>query len=837
MRIIKISILGWVLILILSACSSTKYLKDNQYLLRDNKIQLDNKNIDKAELKGYAKQLPNRRILGWPMYVSLYNMVNPVKEAERDVKRQAKLKEKNKKRLEKGKPPKEDPFYFSRWWKNSVGEAPVIYDSHSIKESEISMKGYLRNVGYYYSQIEDSVIFDERNRTVIVKYYIEEGAPYRYLSFKRSISDPRIESLLENASLKWPQKETAFNAYKLDDLRYKLSDVLRDDGYFGFGPDQVTFFADTLKKSKQVKVDMKIFPNEIQKDTIAETATFPVSVFKNVNVVNYPYQLDLMKDKNLKTIYFGADSLSFDYYGRMEYKPFLVHRRLDVLKDSLYRQSDVARSIRAINALGIFKSVQFKITPNDQQKLNDSIQDLDVELQLSPAVKQSYSIDLEGYTSSGTIGTGLIFTYQHRNLFKRAIYLNLSVNGKLESIRSNLENSANLLAYEYGISSSLRFPRFFSPFNLYKFNNRFFPSTIFNFNYTFKNRTEYVRQTSSLGYGYSWTTPKKIRHNLNPIDFYLTEFKEIDFEYLQYLIDKNLYDQYFDHVIPAGNYSIAYSNQNIKQLKNFFYLNFRIEVAGNLFTLANKLVNAPQKGSGDLYIQVIEAIAYDNIPDSLQQDFVEHYQDSLNQFGPNYYTFNGLLYNQYFKSDIDYRYNWFFNKNLNLVCRFFGGLIIPYGNTDFSPIEKQYFVGGSNDLRAWYARSVGPGAYVLDEQTLQLKNYYQHGDIKLLTNIELRHTILWRFKGALFADIGNVWNLKENKSFPNGKFQLDRFYNQLAVGVGYGIRLDLSFFILRFDLAFKIHDPSIKGNTKWVYSQGDSYYKTPVLNFGIGYPF
>ena len=812
-------------------------MKDDQYLLRDNKIGLNNKNIDKAELKGYAKQTPNRRILGWPMYVALYNMVNPIKEAERDLKRYDKLIAKNKKRQEKGKPPKEDPFYFSRWWKNSVGEAPVIYDPYSNLESEKSMKGYLRNVGYYYSQIVDSATFDQKKRTVTVTYHIDEGIPYRYLSFDRNISDSRIESILNESSLKWPMKDATFNAYKLDDLRYNLSDALQNEGYFGFGPEQVTFFADSLKKSYQVKVDMKLFPDEMAKDTLTEVTAFPISVLKDVNIVNYPYQLDLMKPQNLETTFFGADSLSFDYYGKMEYKPLLVHRRLDVLKDSLYRQKDVARSIRSISALGIFKSVHFKITPAIRQDLNDSIQDLEVELQLSPAVKQSYSIDLEGYTSSGTIGTGLIFTYQHKNLFKRAIYFNLSVNGKLENITSNLENSENILAYEYGINTTLRFPRFFSPFKLYKFNNRFFPSTIVNFNYTFKNRTEYVRQTSSLGYGYSWTTPKRLRHNLNPIDFYLTEFKEIDFEYLQYLIDKNLYDQYFDHVIPAGNYSVAYSNQNLKVLKNFFYVNLRVEFAGNLFTLANKLVNAPQKGSGDLYIQVIEAIANDNLPDSLRQEFIDKSRDSLNQFGPKYYTFNGLLYNQYFKSDIDYRYNWVFNKNLNLVCRVFGGLIIPYGNTEFSPIEKQYFVGGSNDLRAWYARSVGPGAYVLDEQTLQLKNYYQHGDIKLLTNIELRHTLVWRFKGAFFADIGNVWNLNRNESFPDGKFEFNSFYKQLAFGAGYGVRLDLSFFILRFDLAFKFHDPSIQGKTKWVYNQGDSYYKNPVLNFGIGYPF
>jgi len=125
----------------------------------------------------------------------------------------------------------------------------------------------------------------------------------------------------------------------------------------------------------------------------------------------------------------------------------------------------------------------------------------------------------------------------------------------------------------------------------------------------------------------------------------------------------------------------------------------------------------------------------------------------------------------------------------------------------------------------------------MDEQTMQLRNYYQHGDIKLMGNIELRHQLLWRLKGAFFADIGNIWNLYSNESFPNGQFKFDQFYNQLAFGAGYGLRFDFTFFVIRFDLAFKLYDPSINSDNKWVYSQGNYYYKRPILNFGIGYPF
>lgn len=827
------------LLIFLSSCSPTKYLKENQYILKENKIVLHNKNIDKSEVKNYSKQQPNRAILGFPFYVSLYNMVDPVKEAQRDIRRSQKEKIENKKRQEKGKKIKEDPFYLSRWWRKTVGEAPVIYDRFSIDESEIAMKAYLRNLGYYEASISDTVRIHRNSQKVIVEYHINEGKPIKINEFIRVVEDHRLDSLIEAGGAEFEMDSShLFNAYKIDDIRYGLSEYLQNNGYFGFGPDQVIFYADTTEKTRKVDLEMKLFNTSSDRETLLNNSNFPVYYFDKISVMNYPYNLEYLKSSPIQTEYFGENSIAFKYYDQLTFKPYLLQRRVDIKEDSIFRQQDIARSVRSINGLGIFKSVHFKVTPSPKTSSDSLVRYLNCEIQLSPATKQSYTIDLEGYTSSGTIGTGLKFTYVHKNLFKRAIYFNLSLNGKLERFTSNLNTGINgVVAYEYGVNSTLRFPKFFSPFRLYKFNNRYFPNTLLNVNYTYKDRSEYIRQTSSLSFGYSWSTPSGIKHNLNPIDFYLTEFRDIQYNYLIYLIDKNLYDQYFDHVIPAGNYSIFYSNQKVNTLKNFFLVNMKVEFAGNFVSLVDKVVGSQKSGSGDLYIKVIEAFAQENIVDSLQEEYINNIRDSLNLYGPSFYTFNGILYNQYFKSDIDLRYNWIFTKNISLIARFFGGTIFPYGNTDFSPVEKQYFMGGSNDLRAWWARSIGPGSYVLDEQTLQLKNYYQNGDIKLLANIELRHNILWRINGALFADIGNIWNFKDNPSFPDGQFKFDSFYKQLALGVGYGFRFDFSFFIIRFDLAFKLRDPSINSPNKWVYSQGDKYYKAPILNFGIGYPF
>ena len=825
---------------VLNSCSPTKYLKENQYILKKNNISVDDKRIDKSEVKNYSDQTPNRSILGFLFYVSLHNMVNPDKEAERDVKRAKKLKERNKKRAIKGKKPKDNPFYLSRWWKNTVGDKPVIFQKSSVISSTVSMKVYLSNLGFYEAMIKDSIEYIEKRRTVNVDYYITAGTPYTVKKFRQNIEDERIDSLVRIVSMSGFVEDTLllFNAYELDDLRYNISKRLQNEGYYGFGPDQVVFFADTNQNTHETEIDLEVFRNSMTEDSVYRNSKFPVYRFNNLSVTNYPYELYKMKFLKRKETHISEDSITFRYYDKLTFRPFLLQRRVDLHKDSLYRQSDISRSLRGINGLGIFRAVHFKITPSERMEGDSLVRYLDCDIQLTPATKQSYTIDLEAYTSSGTIGTGLKFTYVHRNLFKRAIYFNLSVNGKFERFASDLNASdGSMNAYEYGFNTIIRFPQFFSPFRLHKFNNKYFPNTVISINYTYKDRVEYIRQTSSPSFGYNWSTPKGIRHSLNPVDFYLTEFRDIQYDYLQYLIDKNLYDQYFDHVIPAGNYSLYYSSQKYNTSKDFFLVNLNFELAGNLVTLGKEVFKAKKTGSGDLYIQVIEAYAFETLPIDEREEYIERVRDSMNTYMPNYYTFAGLLYNQYLKTDIDLRYTWFFSENISLTARSYSGIIIPYGNTDFSPIEKQYFVGGSNDLRAWWARSIGPGAYVLDEQTLQLKNYYQNGDIKILSNLELRHNILWRLNGALFVDMGNIWNIYENPSFPDGMFKFNTFYKQLAIGAGYGIRFDFGFFIIRFDLAYKLRDPSIPSSNKWVYSQGNRYYKRPILNFGIGFPF
>lgn len=838
----KLCIYLCLLLLVLSACSPTKYLKKGEYLLQNNTVSVPNKAIDKSEVLTYCKQKPNRTILAYPIYAALYNMVNPQKEAEKEKQRRIKEAQTRKKRIQKGKTPrKKRPFYLRKWWREKIGEKPIVYNEELTKQSKKNILAYMCNLGYYDAEVSHYLNYRHKRKRVKVHYNIKANKLYTINIFDKNIPDARIDSIIEQMP-EWQQFESgqAFNSIKIDALRYNISQTLQNNGYYDFGPNQVVFYADSNQNSKQVNVNLQLL-RASDSGYVALDTILPIAFISDLNILSYPYDLSDLDKKTLSQQTYGEDSLSFLHYDELYFKPHILHRRMEFKKGDVFSQHKIRRTAFYINSLGIFNAVNIKYKNDTTLRTSKAItMPLLVDINLMPRDKQMYTVDVEGYTSSGILGTALKFSYGHINLFKRAISFKLELKGKLERSAEYqiVEQSSNLYAYEYGAHSSLRFPSFFSPFKLRQFNKRYFPATNVSVDYNQKSRFEYTRETSSVGFGYSWSTPKGLKHFLNPVDFYFTRFNAIKSNYLDYLVSKNLMARYFDHVLTAGNYSIFYNSKQNEQQNSYFSINFRFEMAGNLLNAMQSILKSPKKGRGDLNYELNKAYVEDSYPANEQQYILDSLTFAMNASNPHYYTFDGVLYYQYLKGDIDFRYYWNLGKHVSIAGRFFSGVIFPYGNTKkMTPIERQYFVGGSNDMRAWWVRSLGPGAYRLNKSESQINNFYQSGDIKLLGSLELRHDLVWLIKGALFADVGNVWDMFPNENIPEGVFKPDSFYKQLAIGAGYGLRFDLSFFVIRFDLAFKLRDPSLKGESKWVRAYDDKNLRKPVFNFGIGYPF
>jgi outer membrane protein assembly factor BamA len=300
---------------------------------------------------------------------------------------------------------------------------------------------------------------------------------------------------------------------------------------------------------------------------------------------------------------------------------------------------------------------------------------------------------------------------------------------------------------------------------------------------------------TNVSFGYDWRQSETISHQLFPIDINFVDIipsPEFE-EELEKEPNDRIRNQYTDHLIVALNYSFVYNNQKLSRFQNFFYYRGNLEPAGNLLQLFYSLFGT-KKDTTD------------------------------------YYTILGIRYSQYFRTDHDLRYFYFLDKSNSLAMRFYFGIGIPYGNEVVLPLEKGFYGGGANGIRAWALRLLGPGSYNNPDDFFD-----RSGDLHLEANLEYRFTIYKFFKGAAFADVGNVWLLKENESYPGGEFKFNSFAREIAIGTGLGARFDFDFFVFRLDFAAKTRDPSFPAGQRWVIK--DLQFRDIIVNFAIGYPF
>ena len=299
----------------------------------------------------------------------------------------------------------------------------------------------------------------------------------------------------------------------------------------------------------------------------------------------------------------------------------------------------------------------------------------------------------------------------------------------------------------------------------------------------------------TASFGYNWRSTNTLEHFLTPIN--LNTVKVLPSKIFAFLLDletnQRIKDQYTDHLIFGLNYALIFNNQNVKKSNDFFYLKFDIETSGNLLSLFN---NTPLITESNNYHEII-----------------------------------GIRYAQYVKFQFDIRFYHYFRSHNVLAMRLMYGQGIAYGNSVDMPFEKSFYAGGANGMRGWHFRGLGPGEF---------NNSYGYdmehiGDLQIESNIEYRFPIYGMLKGAIFSDLGNIWTLSDNQSFPGGQFKFDKFYKQLALDAGFGIRLDFSFFLIRLDVAAPLCDPAYPEANRWRISK--LQWDDVVWNFGIGYPF
>ncbi len=821
---------------LLCCCSPAKKLAEGEFLLNKNVVVNKNGTVDKSDMESYIKQKPNRKFIFWRMYLHIYNSVDRVKLDQLKMQRIARRESTNSSRMEKynrinakrevkGKKKltvklkKKEPFIFREWWL-SIGEPPVIHDSMLTKKSVRQVKLLLNNKGFFNSTVKDSVPVPKKKK--VAQYYVvQEGIPYTIRNLSYEIKDDQLNYyVLADASGSLIKRGINYDVDVLQKERDRITNQLRNNGYFYFSKEYIYFEVDSALGTHEVDITLGVknplVKVEGEKDSVREAA-------HERFYINSVY-IHTDHDPKIKTAdrdtFFSSDStIHLLYTGQLFSKPRLLTDAMFISKGELYQQRHADQTYRRLSELKLFRSVQVQFTPISNDKLN-------CHIYLSNIPKQFFSVETEGTNTSGTLGIAGNIVYQNKNIFKAGEILEVKIKGALEvqkktktkkdeAIFSGTENVIPFNTLEMGGEVNLRVPRFLTPFriNSAKSNNA---KTNFMSSYNYQLRPgNYGRSISNLSFGYSWKETVTKQHVINPMEFNLVNI-DITSPELDTIINstKDLFlkNSYSDHFTLGSRYAFIFNNQEIRKKKNFSYFRFGAEGAGNamrgIFSLIDK--NTP----------------LDHYPDTLYKP-----NGAIDTIEKNY-TIEHIRFSQYVRFDFDYRYYKLLSDNDKLVFRFAVGVGKPFYNLRELPLEKSFFGGGPNSLRAWQARTLGPGGYA-DSTGDNIAD--KIGDNKIEANFEYRFNVIKALNAALFIDAGNIWLRKKYSSYPNAEFTGSKFIGQIAIGAGLGFRFDFNFFIIRLDYALKLRDPALPSDDRW--TMGKQPLNDGVLNFGIGYPF
>ena len=769
------------------SCSTTKYVRDNEYLLSKVNVKVDDKNISSGELNQNIKQKPNIKILGiWKFHLGLYN-----------------LSGKNKKKgINK--------------WLSRIGEEPVIYEDYQTQRSKVQLGIYLRKKGYYNATIEDTVIF--RRKKAKLKFKITAGEPYRFRNIYDEKADLPRNFISSYQNLKEISDSSLIRQYLVADSvnseiktgqnvdsdilgkeRDRISKVMKNKGYFNFSKEYIHFMMDSVGKDHQMDVFVGIKKPQASnverkyriRSIIVNSDYDPKPVLLNDSI--YLSKLDTL----------NHEQYQFIYTKKLNIKPDVIINSLGFHPGSLYDLSKVEYSYRRLQALNQYKfvNIRFEIDTEAKNELEGS---LNCIIQLTPHKRQAYTVELEGTNSSGNIGFAGKVNYQHKNLLGGAEIFDIRLSNATETVKSN--DNKNFFSKEYGGEISLKTPKFLLPFlNANRFRKKYNPKTKLSLAYSYQKRPDYTRIQADASFGYNWKSSRYFTHNLNLIELSFVEVKNLSDDFINDINNLYIANSFTDHVISTTRYSLIYNNQNLNKPSNYTYLRFGFETAGNTLKTIDQLIGSTKN---------------------------KDYNDKGELEG-TYYDLLGIRYAQYVKVDLDYRYNWHLNKANTFVGRFFMGLGYAYGNLEVLPFEKSYFSGGANGIRAWQVRSLGPGSYSNDEAIYPNNT----ADLKLEGNLEYRFKLIWKFEGAMFLDAGNIWAVSSRDNRPGAQFEMKRFYKEVALGTGVGARVDLNFILFRLDLGLKLRDPSLAGGKRWIIGERPFKFSQLTYNIGIGYPF
>lgn len=669
------------------------------------------------------------------------------------------------------------------WLKYKFGKEPVFFSEVDYRHTAELMNNKMHNEGFFENDVEYQV--KESKKTARVIYTIVPGRPYHVGEITYESAEDPISKALEE--LKPASLISTGSRYRLDDLaseRTRLKDGLKNKGFYYIDENHLIFDVDTTAGDRQVDVMLR------KKSNIPAKAE---NIYRISDV--FVVQDQKKSDSSVR----AADTLFVDsvyYYdpGRM-FRPGAVLGKVNLKPGNLYTQNDHNFTIGKLINLNAFRYVNVNFSETGEEGK------LDAMVHLIPAEKKSLRVELQGAINSNDyVGPLLRATFQNRNFLRGAEVFELSLTAGFETQIYGGQQSGSLTSFELGAGASLVFPDFVLPVPFDFRNSRFVPQTEVRLGVKRINRVNFFSMSSvDLGFGYRWNETVRKKHVVFPIDISVVNLTSTTEEFRELLeINSFLRSSYEEQFILGSRYSYFYNTQAQEKRGSIddFYFNGNIDLSGNIAYLLQSSVSSNPEGD---------------------------------------YSILGSEYSQFAKVDVDFRYYRKISSKSKLATRVIAGAGYAYGNSESLPFIKQFSIGGSGSIRAFRARSIGPGSY-RDPSVAQGGIFIdQTGDIKFEWNTEYRFDILGSLKGALFADVGNIWTIREDENRPGSHFAVKNFISEMAMGAGFGIRYDANFFVIRFDLAVPLREPFHPLAERWVFN--DIGFDKVVYNIAIGYPF
>lgn len=872
-------------VLLNSACNQTRYVPNGSYLLKKNTVEIIGDELDVYTVESVIKQSPNNKTLGVKLKLWAYNRFDSLAVAKKRIQKNQKIQRKNEKIAQKEerinkkrmlaaikdgetyyrqkrlalKDTLNPRKFFREWLKYEFGEAPVIYSEEATLRAVEQLEIYLKKKGYYFGSVTHTKKL-KQNKKANITYTLNTGKPYVVDSIYLDCENPTVRNEYElftkqeNFALQPP---FLFDTELLNQQREAFSKHARDRTLFGFRKKYITYEAFTdstdLTVTLGVRISDRIIPDP--NDTkatlekpfrtfrirdvyfhIADTSEFDGNFQSTISDLG----LNLTRDgyvQTLDTLFFNdyhpVDGLH-DSIFRQAY--FLYNRTLPIApsliefcnfleNENVYKAYYVERSFQRLTELGLFQTIKPVLEEID------GTYELDVHYYLVPNNKQSFGFEPRATNSHGFLGVSASINYKNKNVFKKGEKLTISFSGGFESQPAVFDETVDgeqiesagrsFNTIEYGPSIKLELPGILPFVNFAKLSKRHYPSTILSAAYNFQRRSDFNRQLIQFNYSYKFNSAKGNQvfqfglPLLSSIQYVKLDKDPLFEERLEDLNDLFLLNTYSDQFIWKDfRATFEYSNKKFQKGDFLFYYDAEFDVAGLMLHAFTS--NQPENSEG-------------------------------------FKTFLGVRYSEFVRLDNGFKLYHDLKKKRSLNYRLSVGAGLPFNNNATSlPFDYAFFTGGANDNRGWRARALGPGSYKYYLDTNRTAT--QVGDIRIGGNVEYRFNLGGYFRGAFFIDASNVWTINEDENRPGSQFTAN-WYNEFGIASGFGLRMDIEFFVVRLDLGIPLRNPALPKNARWIFQDRQPYldegFETfganfesilprpfiPQVHLGIGFPF